>query len=77
MEIMFSHVNLILDKGTPLEKTILNDISFEIKEEGIYSFIGASNSGKTAIGDLIQFLITPTNGSVKVNKYINNSGNQK
>ncbi|MGM9877352.1 MAG: ATP-binding cassette domain-containing protein [Bacilli bacterium] len=77
MEIKFSHVNLILDKGTPLEKTILNDVSFEIKEEGIYSFIGASNSGKTAIGDLIQFLISPTDGFVKVNKYINNCGNQK
>lgn len=77
MEIKFEHVSLIMDKNTPLEKTILNDVSFEIKEEGIYSFIGASNSGKTAIGDLIQFLIEPTIGNVKVSKYVNDGGNQK
>ena len=71
MEIKFDHVSLIINEGTPLEKTILNDVSFEIKNPGIYAFLGASNSGKTAVGDLINALMAPTKGSVKVGKFIN------
>ena len=72
MEIVFNKVSFVINKNTPLEKTILNDISFDIVEPGIYSFIGASNSGKTAIGDLISFLHTPTRGIVKIGRYKNN-----
>ena len=72
MEIVFNKVSFVINKNTPLEKTILNDISFEIVEPGIYSFVGASNSGKTAIGDLISFLHTPTRGIVKIGRYKNN-----
>jgi energy-coupling factor transport system ATP-binding protein len=71
MEIRFDHVNFIIDARTPLEKTILNDISFEINEPGIYSFVGASNSGKTAIGDLINALARPNKGKVKIGNFIN------
>ena len=71
MEIIFNHVSFIINSKTPLEKTILKDVSFEIKENGIYSFVGASNSGKTAIGDLINALIVPNSGYVKVNKFVN------
>lgn len=71
MEIRFDHVSFIIDARTPLEKTILNDISFEINEPGIYSFVGASNSGKTAIGDLINALARPNKGKVKIGNFIN------
>jgi len=77
MEIVFNKVNFVINKNTPLEKTILNDVSFSITEEGIYSFIGASNSGKTAIGDLISFLNTPTHGQVKIGRYKNNGRSKK
>lgn len=72
MEIVFKNVSFVIDKGTPLEKTILNDVSFNIIEPGIYSFIGASNSGKTAIGDLISFLHAPSKGDVKFGRFKNN-----
>jgi len=71
MEIVFENVSLVINKKTPLEKTILNDVSFSITECGIYSFVGASNSGKTAIGDLINALIEPTKGKVKIGRFIN------
>ena len=71
MEIKFDHVSFVIDAYTPLEKTIISDVSFEIKSPGIYSFIGRSNSGKTAIGDLINALIMPTNGKVKIGRFIN------
>ena len=75
MEIKFNNVSFVMDSNTPLEKTILDNISFEIKEEGVYSFVGASNSGKTAIGDLMQFLIEPTRGFVQIGKYRSNQRN--
>ena len=72
MEIVFNKVSFVINKNTPLEKTILNDVSFSIMDSGIYSFIGASNSGKTAIGDLIALLNTPTKGTVKIGRYKSN-----
>ena len=71
MEIKFDKVSLVINPYTPLEKTILSSVSFEIKESGIYSFIGKSNSGKTAVGDLINALIFPTAGKVYVGNFIN------
>ncbi len=72
MEIVFDKVTFVINSTTPLEKTILNDVSFSIVEPGIYSFIGSSNSGKTAIGDLINALVCPTKGKVKIGKFVNN-----
>ncbi len=71
MEIVFDKASFVINKNTPLEKTILNEISFDIVDSGIYSFIGASNSGKTAIGDLINALVSPTSGKVKIGRYTN------
>ena len=68
MEIKFDKVTFVINKNTPLEKTILNDVSFNISECGIYSFIGSSNSGKTAIGDLINSLVKPTKGKISFTK---------
>lgn len=71
MQIVFDHVGFIINKNTPLEKTILKDVSFEIYESGIYSFVGSSNSGKSAIADLINALIFPTSGKVYINDFVN------
>ena len=72
MEIVFKNVSFVINKSTSLEKTILNDISFSIIESGIYAFVGASNSGKSAIGRLISTLNIPTKGEVKLGKYKSN-----
>ena len=63
MEIIFDKVSYMVNKSTELEKTLLNDISFSIKESGIYSFIGPSNSGKSSIGSLLSTLEVPTSGN--------------
>ncbi len=70
-KIEFNNVTFIINKGTTLEKTILNDVSFKMEDNKIYSFLGSSNSGKTAIGDLINALIIPDSGSVKIGEFIN------
>ena len=71
MEIEFNNVSFIINKGTPLEKTILDDVSFKLEKGKIHTILGASNSGKTAIADLINALIVPNSGSVRVVKFIN------
>lgn len=71
MEIEFNNVSFIINKGTPLEKTILDDVSFKLEKGKIHTILGASNSGKTAIADLINALIIPNSGSVRVGKFIN------
>lgn len=71
MEIEFCNVTFIINKGTPLEKTILDDVSFKLDKGKIHTILGASNSGKTAVADLINALIVPNNGCVKVGKFIN------
>ena len=70
MEIVFKNVSFVINRATSLEKTILNDVSFSIKESGIYSFVGASNSGKSALGRLICTLNLPNKGTVKIGSYI-------
>ena len=77
MEVKFANVSFVINKDTPLEKTILNNISFSFKGYGIYSFVGPSNSGKTAIGDLINALICPTKGKVKIGKFVNDGSKIK
>lgn len=72
MEIIkFEKVSLIINKGTPLEKTILNDVSFDIKENTITSIVGSSNSGKTAIAELVDALIRPSKGIIRIKEFYN------
>ena len=77
MEIIFDHVTFVINKNTPLEKTILDNATFMIEKEGIYTFLGASNSGKTAIADLINALISPDSGAVRIGKFVNNGSRIK
>lgn len=77
MEIIFKNVSYVINENTSLEKTILNDVSFSISEVGIYSFIGASNSGKSAVGRLLSTMASPTKGSVKIGSYSNKKNNLK
>lgn len=48
-------------------RTVLNDISFEINNNGLYFIQGESGRGKTTIIDIIIGLITPDSGNVYIN----------
>ncbi len=71
MEVKFENVSFVINRKTPLEKTILKDVSFDLKDNLIYAFIGNSNSGKTAVAELVDALVRPTKGKVIVGDYIN------
>lgn len=47
-------------------KSIFNDVSFDIKKNTSVAFIGTSGAGKTTLADIILGLLPPTNGSIKV-----------
>lgn len=64
-------LSLIINKGTPLEKTILSNANFSVKSNTITSFVGASNSGKTAIAELTNALINPTKGIIRIKNFYN------
>lgn len=72
MEIKFENVSFVINIKTPLEKTILRDVSFTMTGNKIYGVLGNSNSGKTCIAELVDALVKPTKGSVYVNNFVNN-----
>ncbi|MBF2482497.1 ATP-binding cassette domain-containing protein [Listeria seeligeri] len=47
--------------------TVLDDIDFELKQGGIYSFIGHNGSGKTMLFRALCGFIAPTSGEVTIN----------
>ena len=66
MEIIF---NKVCYKNKITKKFILKDISFKIND-GINAFIGPSGSGKTTILKLLETMIFPDLGTIKINGFI-------
>lgn len=72
MEIKFNNVTYKENIKTPLEKTYLRDVTVEIKENTITTFLGDAESGKSYIGELLNMVVMPTFGSVEALGFINN-----
>ena len=66
MEIKFNNVGYIYNEKSPLEKEILKNLNLEIKSNQINAIIGKSGSGKTTIIEMINALIIPTSGNIKI-----------
>lgn len=49
--------------------TALNNINLNISENKIYGIIGATGSGKTTLVEIIDKLIIPTKGKIKIDNY--------
>ncbi|PIW69286.1 MAG: dipeptide/oligopeptide/nickel ABC transporter ATP-binding protein [Ignavibacteriales bacterium CG12_big_fil_rev_8_21_14_0_65_30_8] len=54
------------------EKTILEDISFDVNKGEIIGIAGESGSGKTTLAKLITGIISPSNGNIKFEAVNNN-----
>lgn len=71
MEIKFENVYLL---NLERQKKVINDLSLTFKSNQITGIIGASGSGKTTILELIDLLLIPTKGKIKIGKTIVEKG---
>lgn len=74
MEIKFENVSYIYNNNTPLSKQALKNINIEFKKDKINGILGGSGSGKSTLVQLINALLVPTYGKVRINRFINQSG---
>lgn len=66
MEIEFVNVTYSLRRNTPLQKTVIDNMSFKLNSGVIYGFLGNSGSGKTLIAELINALCKPDSGDILI-----------
>jgi ATP-binding cassette, subfamily B, bacterial len=61
--VVFDHVNFAYEAG---ERTILEDIDFEVKPGEVVAIVGPSGSGKTTMMALMQRFYDPTSGRIRL-----------
>ena len=66
MGIALENVSYTYQEGTPLASTALSDISLTIEDGSYTALIGHTGSGKSTILQLLNGLLVPSQGSVRV-----------
>lgn len=66
MGIALENVSFIYQEGTPLASTALSDVSLMIEDGSYTALIGHTGSGKSTILQLLNGLLVPSQGSVRV-----------
>ena len=66
MGITLENVNFTYQEGTPLASTALSDVSLTIEDGSYTALIGHTGSGKSTILQLLNGLLVPSQGSVRV-----------
>ena len=66
MGIALEHVSFTYQEGTPLASTALSDVSLTIEDGSYTALIGHTGSGKSTILQLLDGLLVPSQGSVRV-----------
>ena len=64
MKLQLNHVSYIYSKGTPFQKTALDDITIGFEVGKITGLIGHTGSGKSSLVNLLNGLYRPTSGEV-------------
>ncbi len=58
------NLSLVYSKGTPFEKTAVNNVNIDIKEGEIIGIIGHTGSGKSSLVQMLNGLFKPSSGTV-------------
>lgn len=66
MGITLENVSYIYQNGTPFASSALSDVSLTIKDGSYTALIGHTGSGKSTILQLLNGLLVPTDGKVRV-----------
>lgn len=66
MGITLENVSFTYQEGTPLASTALSDVSLTIEDGSYTALIGHTGSGKSTILQLLNGLLVPSQGSVRV-----------
>lgn len=66
MGIALENVSFTYQEGTPLASTALTDVSLTIEDGSYTALIGHTGSGKSTILQLLNCLLVPSQGSVRV-----------
>ena len=66
MGIALENVSFTYQEGTPLASTALSDVSLTIEDGSYTALIGHTGSGKSTILQLLNGLLVPSQGSVRV-----------
>ena len=66
MGIALENVSFTYQEGTPLASTALSDVSLTIEDSSYTALIGHTGSGKSTILQLLNGLLVPSQGSVRV-----------
>lgn len=69
MDIKFKDASYTYNNKTPFKKDVLTRLNLEIKMDKINGIIGKSGSGKTTLIEMIDMLLIPTSGHVKVGEH--------
>ena len=60
------HVSYVYSKGTPFEKTAIDDINLEIQPGELVGVIGHTGSGKSTLVQHLNGLLEPTSGKIYI-----------
>lgn len=71
MPINFKDVSLIYSPKTPFAFNALKKVNFAIDDGSFVALVGKTGSGKSTIAQLMNALLTPTEGVVTIDDFIN------
>ena len=74
MEIKFEHVDFNYEKVNCTAKYVLKDLNITFSAGKVHGLVGKSGSGKTTLLELIDSLLIPTKGKIKIGDYKIESG---
>ena len=77
MPISFENVSLIYSPKTPFAFKALQNVNFAIEEGSFVALVGKTGSGKSTVAQLMNALLTPTEGFVKVDDFVNSKDVKK
>ncbi len=77
MPVNFSNVFYIYNPKTPLESAALNGIDLTIEDGSFTAIVGRTGSGKSTMVQMINALLSPSSGEVRVNEFLNSADKKK